>query len=286
MTYNFNPGPAIMPRPVLEHVQQELHDYQGRGMSIMEMSHRSKEYEAINSEAELRFKRLLGVGDGYRVLFMQGGASTQFALVPMNFLAQGQVADYLLTGAWSEKAAEEAEKLGTVHIAGTTREERYCRIPRAAEMQFSANPAYVHLTTNNTIYGTQWHDMPEVGDRMLVADMSSDIMSGPIQADKFGLIYAGAQKNLGPAGVTVVLVRESWLDAAPKTLPTMFRYATYAKNNSLYNTPPVFAVYMLNLVLEWIEGQGGLPAMANPPPRCCSRSRRSTAVVSGLPKTT
>ncbi len=274
MTYNFNAGPAILPQPVLEHAQQELRDFQGGGMSIMEMSHRSKEYEAINGEAEQRFKRLLGVGDSYRVFFMQGGASTQFALLPMNFLPQGQTADYLLTGVWAEKASEEAAKLGTVHIAATTREERYCRIPSQAEIEFSEKPAYVHMTTNNTIYGTQWHVLPEVGDRLLVADMSSDIMSQPLAAEKFALIYAGAQKNLGPAGVTVVLVRESWLATAPKTLPTMFRYATYAKNNSLYNTPPVFAVYMLNLVLEWIEMQGGLTAMA-------AHNQRKAAVVYG-----
>ncbi len=272
MVYNFNAGPAILPQPVLEHVQQELRDYQGRGMSIMEMSHRSKEYEVINAEAEQRFKRLLRVGDSYRVLFMQGGASTQFALVPMNFLAQGQTADYLLTGVWSEKASEEAAKLGMVHIAGTTHEEHYCRIPRPEELKFSEQPAYVHMTTNNTIYGTQWHALPEVGERPLVADMSSDIMSRPLAAEKFALIYAGAQKNLGPAGVTVVLVRESWLATAPKTLQTMLRYATYAKNNSLYNTPPVFAVYMLNLVLQWLEAQGGLTAMAE-------RNQRKAAVL-------
>ena len=261
--YNFNPGPAVLPRPVLEQAQQELLDYQGRGMSILEMSHRSKEYEAINAEAEARFKRLLNVGDGYRVLFLQGGASTQFAMVPLNFLPPGAVADYLLTGAWAEKAYEEAARIGQVHIAASTREEQYRRIPRADEIRLSAAPAYVHITSNNTIYGTQWHTWPDVGDRPLVADMSSDIMSRPFDARRFALIYAGAQKNLGPAGVTVVLIREEWLEraASADTAPTMLRYATHVKHNSLYNTPPVFAVYLTNLVLGWIEASGGLAAM-------------------------
>lgn len=259
--YNFNAGPAILPRPVLEHAQQELLDYQGRGMSILEMSHRAQEYEAINSEAETRFKGLLGLDDDYRVLFLQGGASLQFAMVPLNFLPPGAVADYLLTGTWAEKASEEAAKIGKVHVAASTREQRYARVPRPEELQLSADPAYVHITSNNTIYGTQWHAWPDVGDRPLVADMSSDILSRPLDARRFALIYAGAQKNLGPAGVTVVLIRERWLETAAKTAPTMLRYATHAKNNSLYNTPPVFAVYMLNLVLGWIEASGGLTAM-------------------------
>jgi phosphoserine aminotransferase len=260
--HNFNPGPAILPRSVLEHAQQELLDYQGIGMSILEMSHRSPEYEAINTEAETRFKRLLNLKDGYRVLFVQGGASTQFAMVPLNFLPPGGVADYLMTGVWAEKAYEEAAKIGKPHIAASTQEERYCRVPRLDEIRLSDDPAYVHITSNNTIYGTQWHTWPNVGERRFVADMSSDIMSRPIEADKFDLIYAGAQKNLGPSGVTVVLIRENWLEAAAKTPPTMLRYTTHAKTNSLYNTPPVFAVYLLNLVLGWIEAGGGLEAMA------------------------
>lgn len=262
MVYNFSAGPAVLPRPVLEQAQAELLDYQGRGMSIMEVSHRSKEYEAINTEAEARFKRLLSIGDAYRVLFLQGGASTQFAMVPMNFLPPGRVADYLLTGVWSDKASEEAAKFGEVHIAASTRDENYCRIPRADEIRLSADPVYVHITSNNTIYGTQWHTLPATGDALLVADMSSDIMSRPIDVERFGLIYAGAQKNMGPAGVTAVVVRGDWLERGPTTLPTMLRYATHAKNNSLYNTPPVWAVYMLNLVLDWLERNGGLPAMA------------------------
>jgi phosphoserine aminotransferase len=274
--YNFNPGPAILPRSVLEQAQQEFLDYGGRGMSILEMSHRAKEYEAINAEAEARFKRLLNIESGYRVLFVQGGASLQFAMVPLNFLPPDNVADYLVTGTWSEKASEEAAKIGKVHIAASTREERYCRVPSAGEIQFSERPAYVHITSNNTIYGTQWHTWPETGDRPLIADMSSDILSRPLDASTFDLIYAGAQKNLGPSGVTVVLIRESWLEQASKTPPTMLRYATHAKNNSLYNTPPVFAVYLHNLVLGWIEDNGGLEAMAQ------RNERKATAIYDAI----
>ncbi len=258
---NFNAGPAMLPPPVLEKVQAELRDYQGRGMSIMEMSHRSKEFEAINSGAEAAFKRLLGVGAGYRVLFLQGGASTQFAMVPMNFLPPGATADFLVTGAWSEKAVEEAAAFGQAHVAASTKADNYRRVPRADEIKLSANPAYVHVTSNETIHGNQWHEFPGVGDRPLVADMSSDILSRPFDAGKFSLIYAGAQKNLGPSGVTAVLLRESWLAKANKSVPTMLRYATHVQNNSLYNTPPSFGVYVLNLVLQWIESTGGLAAM-------------------------
>lgn len=261
--YNFNPGPAVLPQPVLEQVQAELIEYQGRGMSILEMSHRSAEYEAINSSAEQQIKRLLDLDDDYRVLFMQGGASTQFALLPLNFLPAGRTADYVLTGSWSEKALSEAGQVGATHVAATAAEGGYTRIPAASELQLSPNPAYLHITSNNTIVGTQWHAVPAVGDVPLVADMSSDILARPFDARAFALVYAGAQKNIGPAGVTVVVVRESWLAAASTGIPAIFRYATYAKNNSLYNTPPVFAVYMLNLVLDWITAQGGLTAMAS-----------------------
>jgi phosphoserine aminotransferase len=259
---NFNAGPAMLPPTVLERVQAELRDYKGSGMSVMEMSHRSEEFEALNADAEARFKRLLGVGDGYRVLFLQGGASTQFAMVPMNFLPPGASADYLMTGAWAEKAYEEAAALGKARAAATTKGDEYRRVPRKEEISIAADPAYVHVTSNETIQGTQWQTFPDVGDRPLVADMSSDILSRPIDAGRFSLIYAGAQKNLGPSGVTAVLLRESWLAKANKAAPTMLRYATHVKNNSLYNTPPSFAVYVLGLVLQWIEDGGGLAAMA------------------------
>jgi phosphoserine aminotransferase len=259
---NFNAGPAMLPPAVLEQVQAELRDYQGTGMSIMEMSHRSKEFEAVNAQAEAAFKRLLGAGDGYRVLFLQGGASTQFAMVPMNFLPPGGTADYLMTGSWAEKAFEEATALGKARAAASTKAEGYRRVPRPEEIDLSREPAYVHLTSNETIQGIQWSALPDVGGRPLVADMSSDILSRPIDAGKFALIYAGAQKNLGPSGVTAVLLRESWLAKANKNVPTMLRYATHVKNNSLYNTPPSFGVYVLNLVLAWVEKLGGLEAMA------------------------
>lgn len=260
--HNFNAGPAILPRPVLEQAQRELLDYRGIGMSVLEISHRSKEYEAINAEAQARFKRLLGIDDEYRVLFMQGGASMQFALAPLNFLPAGATADYLLTGAWAEKAYEEAGKLGQARVAASTRAGGYRRMPHAGEIQLGDSPAYVHMTSNETIQGTQWHAWPDLGDRPLIADMSSDILARPLDARRFDLIYAGAQKNLGPAGVTVVIIRQSWLDRASPPPPTILRYATYAKNDSLYNTPPVYAVYLLNLTLGWIEQSGGLPAMA------------------------
>jgi phosphoserine aminotransferase len=272
--FNFNAGPAMLPPSVLEQAQAELRDYQGCGMSIMEMSHRSKEYEAINTQAETRFKRLLGVGDGYRVLFVQGGASSQFAMVPMNFLTPGATADYLMTGAWAEKAYDEASALGQTRIAASTKDGGYRRVPRPDELHLSPEPAYVHLTSNETIQGIQWHALPDVGDRPLVADMSSDILSRPFDAGRFALLYAGAQKNLGPSGVTVVLLREAWLPKANKAIPTMLRYATHVKNNSLYNTPPSFGVYMLNLVLEWIENTGGLSAMAE-------RNARKAQIVYG-----
>lgn len=274
--YNFNPGPAALPLPVLEQARQELLDYQGRGMSILEMSHRSKEYEAINAQVEARVKALLGLDDAYRVLLLQGGASMQFAMLPLNFLPAGATADYLLTGAWAEKALEEAAKLGQTHVAASTKEENYRRIPAAAEMTLSAQPAYVHLTSNNTIYGTQWQQFPEVSAAPLVADMSSDILSRPFDANRFALIYAGAQKNIGPAGVTVVIVRQSWLEQAAKTAPVILRYATYAKNNSLYNTPPVFAVYLTNLALGWIEAQGGLASVA------ATNTRKAAAVYAAI----
>jgi phosphoserine aminotransferase len=260
---NFNAGPAMLPAPVLEQVQAELLDYQGRGMSIMEMSHRSKEYEAINTQAEATIKRLLGLGEGYRVLFLQGGASGQFAMVPLNFLPAHATADYLVMGTWGEKAQEEAATLGKATVAATTRADNYTRVPTADEIKLSPHPAYVHLTSNETIQGVQWPTFPDVGDRHLVADMSSDFLSRPFDASRSSLIYAGAQKNLGPAGVTAVLLRESWLEQASKTLPVVLRYATHVKNNSLYNTPPCFAVYVVNLVLQWLDKQGGLTAIAD-----------------------
>ena len=262
-TLNFNAGPAMLPPTVLEKVQSELRDYQGRGMSIMEMSHRSKEFEAINKRAEATMKRLLGVADDYRVLFLQGGASTQFAMVPMNFLRPGAAAEFLVNGSWAEKAVDEAANLGQARVAATTKADAYRRVPNPDEIKLGADPAYVHLTSNETIQGVQWPAFPKFDGIPMVADMSSDILSRPIDAGRFSLIYAGAQKNLGPSGVTVVVLRESWLETANKGVPTMLRYATHVKNDSLYNTPPSFGVYVLDLVLQWVEEIGGLGAVAN-----------------------
>ncbi len=256
--FNFNAGPAALPVEVLIEAQSELLNYKETGMSIMEISHRSKPYEAINAEAESNMKELLGLGDDYRVLFLQGGASTQFAMIPMNFLPEGRTADYILTGAWSEKALKEAKLFGNTHVAATTADGNYKRVPSMEEIKLSENPAYVHITSNNTIFGTQWDELPSFGDIPLIADMSSDILNKPFNAKNFTLIYAGAQKNLGPSGVTVVIIRKDWLENNPKAIPTMMRYETHAKNDSMYNTPPVFSVYMLNLVLRWLKGQGGL----------------------------
>ncbi len=259
--YNFNPGPSALPLSVLEHAQQELLDYQGTGMSVMEMSHRSKEYEAINQQAIDRAKALYGLGDDYRVLFVQGGASLQFAMVPMNFLHSGKVGNYVMTGSWSEKALKEAKLIGAAHEAASTKGEGYTRIPTAAEIAISDNAAYVHTTLNNTIFGTQWHYTPDTGDVPLISDVSSDLFSRPLELAKYALVYGGAQKNFGPSGVTMVLVRASLLEQENPAIPVILRYSTHESNNSLYNTPPTFGVYLVGLILGWIEQQGGLAAV-------------------------
>ena len=259
--FNFNAGPATLPLVVLEEAQSELLNFKGTGMSVMENSHRTKEYEAINSEAEALVKELLDVPENYRVLFLQGGASTQFAAVPMNLVSPDSHADYILTGAWAEKAYKEASKFVKTNVAASTQDENFNRIPRTDEIKVSDAPAYVHLCSNNTIFGTQWQSFPDLGDVPLVGDMSSDILSRRFDVSKFALIYAGAQKNLGPSGVTVVIIRKDLLEGIPSNIPTMLRYDIHAKNDSLYNTPPSFSVYMVNLVLRWIKNSGGLAAM-------------------------
>ncbi len=258
--FNFNAGPATLPLAVLEEAQSELLNFKGTGMSVMENSHRSKEYQAINSETEALVKELLSVPENYRVLFLQGGGSTQFAAVPMNLVSSDSHADYILTGAWAEKAYKEASKFAKTNVAASTKEENYTRIPRTDEIKLSKDPAYVHLCSNNTIFGTQWQAFPDLGDVPLVGDMSSDIMSRRFDVSKFALIYAGTQKNLGPAGVTVVIIRKDLLDSIPTNIPTMLRYDIHSKNDSLYNTPPCFSVYMVNLVLRWLKNNGGLVA--------------------------
>ncbi|MCL6591286.1 MAG: 3-phosphoserine/phosphohydroxythreonine transaminase [Firmicutes bacterium] len=260
--YNFNPGPAALPLAVLEQVQKELLDFKGTGMSILEISHRSKEYEEVNTEAEALMKELLGAPDNYRVLFLQGGASTQFAMVPLNYLLPGSEADYVITGGWAEKAYEEAAKIGKANIAASSKGTNFDRIPKLNEIKLSSNPAYVHITTNNTLYGTEWHTLPDFPGKTLIADMSSNFLSKPVDISKFGLIYAGAQKNVGPAGVTIVIIRQDLIEKANKNnVPTMLQYGIHAKNNSLYNTPPVFAVYIVNLVLKYLKNNGGLEAI-------------------------
>lgn len=259
--YNFNAGPAAIPLAVLERAQQEFVDFQGSGMSIMEMSHRGAIYEGVHNETEQLLKKLLNVPDGYKVLFLQGGASTQFAMLPMNLLGQGQVASYVMTGSWADKAIKEAKLIGETHIAASSEADKFMRIPALDEIEIPAHAAYLHLTSNETIEGTQFASYPDTGNVPLIGDMSSDILCRPVDVSKFGMIYAGAQKNLGPSGVTVVIAREDLISESPKTIPTMLRYDTHFKNNSLYNTPPSFSIYMVNQTLKWIEEQGGLEAI-------------------------
>ncbi|HVP07800.1 MAG TPA: 3-phosphoserine/phosphohydroxythreonine transaminase [Candidatus Acidoferrum sp.] len=261
--FNFNPGPAIIPREVLETVQKELLDFKGTGMSVLEISHRSAEYEEVNNAAVALMLEVMGLGPNYKVLFVGGGASTQFAMVPMNFLHKGITAAYVDTGAWANKAIKEGKIIGNVNVVASAKEAdgKYKRIPKASEIKVPSDAAYLHITSNNTIFGTQWHWWPEPGNVPLICDMSSDILSRKLDFSKFALIYAGAQKNLGPAGVTVIVIREDMLAKCAEGLPTMFNYNTHAKNVSLYNTPPVFGVYMVRLVLEWIKKQGGLTAV-------------------------
>ncbi|HUP39110.1 MAG TPA: 3-phosphoserine/phosphohydroxythreonine transaminase [Vicinamibacterales bacterium] len=261
--FNFSAGPAVLPVPVLEQAQRDLVSLPDVGMSILEVSHRSKVFEDVLARAEADIRQLANVPSNYRVLFLQGGASLQFTMVPMNLLAQGATADYVVTGAWSAKAVDEAKKIGNVHVAGTTKSEQFTRIPRADEIVLTPGAAYVHMTSNNTIYGTEWKSLPEVGDLPLVSDTSSDMFSRPIDVARHGLIYAGAQKNMGPAGVTVVIVREDLLARSVASLPVMLSYAVHAENGSMYNTPPVFAIYILGLVTRWLIDQGGLTEIAD-----------------------
>jgi phosphoserine aminotransferase len=237
-------------------------DVGGTGMSVMEHSHRGKAYEAIHNEAIALVRELLGVGDDYHVLLLQGGATQQFAVVPLNLLRAGQSADYVITGHWSKRALAEAKPLGTVRVAATTEQNgKYPRVATEADLALDPSAAYVHITSNNTIEGTQYHQFPRTGSVPLVADMSSDIMWRPFDVSQFGVIYAGAQKNLGPSGVTLVIVRQDLVEAGRTDIPSIFAYGTHAKNNSLYNTPPTFGVYMLRNVLDWLKSLGGLGAM-------------------------
>ncbi|MEX2463295.1 MAG: 3-phosphoserine/phosphohydroxythreonine transaminase, partial [Balneolaceae bacterium] len=255
--HNFSAGPATLPLSVLEKAEKELVNYRGKGASIIEMSHRGPEYTEINEQATERLKRITGADDDWEILFLQGGASTQFLMAPQNFLNKGQTADYIDTGAWSTKAIKEAKLFGNVHVPFSGKDENYSAIPTDDQLNLSENPVYTHFTSNNTIFGTQFRKEPSTNGSLLVCDASSDFLSRPIDLDKYGLIYAGAQKNLGPSGVTVVMIRKSFLEnQVTEVMPTMLNYKTHIQK--LFNTPPVFAVYMVNYVLEWVEGKGGL----------------------------
>ena len=260
--YNFSAGPAVLPLPVLEEAQRDLIVLPGVGMSVMEISHRSKAFEDRLNGAIDDIRALAAIPANYKILMLQGGASLQFSMVPMNLLTAGASADYIDTGSWADKAIKEAKKVGTVNVAATTKADGYNRVPSQSELKLTRGAAYVHVTTNNTIEGTQWQALPDAGDVPLVADTSSDMFSRPIDVGRCGLIYAGAQKNLGPSGVTLVIIREDLLARSADTLPTMLNYSVHAENNSLYNTPNTFGIYILGLTVKWLRSQGGLQAVA------------------------
>jgi phosphoserine aminotransferase len=259
--FNFSAGPAVLPVEVLEEAQRDLIALPGVGMSILEISHRSKPFDDVIEGCEADLRALAAIPANYHVLFLQGGASLQFSMVPMNLLPPGGSADYIVTGSWSEKAVKEAKRVGTVKIAATTAADNYARVPKQSELTLNPAAAYVHYTTNNTIFGTEWHNVPDVGRVPLVADTSSDMFSRPIDIGKFGLIYAGAQKNLGPSGLTLVIIRDDLVSRTPASLATMLQYGVHVENKSMYNTPPVFGVYIMRLVLKWLLKEGGLPAI-------------------------
>lgn len=259
---NFYAGPATLPLPVLEQIRDELVDYQGMGLSLIETSHRSKEYDEVHNGAVSLIKELLAVPDNYKILFLGGGATLQFSMIPLNFLGEGRSCDFTLTGSWAKKAFVDSKKHGTVNVLFDGAESNFTKTPDASSLNITPDAAYLHITSNETIQGTEWHDFPDTGDVPLIADMSSDIMSRPLPIGKFGMIYAGAQKNLGPAGVAIVILREDLLERCPDTLTAYLNYKTHADKNSLYNTPPVFSIYAVKLVLEWVKAQGGLSAMA------------------------
>lgn len=260
--YNFNPGPAVLPEPVLKEVQENLMSLPGVGMSVLEISHRSEIFESILNETIQNLRRLANIPDNYKILFLGGGASLQFSMVALNLMPPKNKADYIVTGSWSKKAVKEAKRVGEVNIAATTEGENFKRIPKQEELKLTSDVSYVHYTSNNTIYGIEWHYIPDVGNVPLVCDASSDIFSRPIDVSKFALIYAGAQKNLGPAGVTLVIIREDLLERSQDSLHTMLNYKVHAENNSLYNTPPVFGIYIIGLVAKWLISLGGLEAIA------------------------
>ncbi len=256
--FNFNPGPAILPEPVLESTSKAVLNFANTGMSIMEVSHRSKEFDALLVETESLLTEIMGIPENYKVLFLQGGASQQFAMIPINLLADGKTADYIDTGNFSKNAIKEAVKIGKVNIAASTKDDAYTRVPEQSELKLTPDAAYLHITSNNTIEGSQWKTFPVAGNVPLVADMSSDILSKPIDVSKFGIIYAGAQKNMGPAGVTIVIIRKDLADLCPDSVSNILQYTTHIKNNSCFNTCPVTAIFVVHEVMRWLKDMGGL----------------------------
>ena len=256
--YNFSAGPAVLPLDVLEKAQKELVTYGESGMSVMEMSHRSKEYGSIINNAESTLREIMNIPDNYKVLFLQGGASLQFAMVPLNLMTKNKKADFIDTGVWSSKAIGEAKKFGQVNVVASSKADTYSHIPKYKDSDFDKDADYVYICSNNTIYGTKFDRLPNTGDVPLVADMSSIILSEEIDVSQYGVIFAGSQKNMGPAGVTVVIIREDLIGNAQEHIPAMLDYAVHAKAESMYNTPPTYTIYMLGLVFEWIKDQGGV----------------------------
>ncbi len=257
--YNFSAGPAILPEEVLLEAQKDFYSYKGQGLSVMEMSHRSKTYDNIIKEAEADLRKLLNIGDNYSVLFLQGGATLQFSMVPMNIMKAK--ADYIVTGSWAKKAVKEAKRVGTVNIAASTESENFARIPKQEELKLDPEASYVHFTSNNTIFGTQYHKEPEVGNVPLVCDTSSDMLHKKIDINKYALIYAGAQKNMGPSGCTLVIIRKDLLERSSDNLHTYLNYKIHEEKESLYNTPPTYSIYIMGLVFKWLLNMGGLDKM-------------------------
>ena len=260
--YNFSAGPSVLPESVLNRAAAEMLDYQGSGQSVMEMSHRSKVYDAIIKECEALLREVMNIPDNYKVLFLQGGASSQFAMIPLNLLGKSGKADFILTGQWATKAYKEAARYGEAKVIASSKDKTFSYIPSWDEADFTKDADYFHICMNNTIYGTRFTELPQTGNVPLVADISSCILSEPIDVSKFGILYAGAQKNMGPAGLTVVIIREDLIGNAQEITPTMFNYATHADNDSMFNTPPCYAIYICKLVLEWLRDEiGGLAKM-------------------------
>ncbi len=270
--FNFSAGPAMLPEPVLQEAAQEMLDYRGTGMSVMEMSHRSKAYQAIIDAAEADLRDLMCIPQNYKVLFLQGGASQQFAMIPMNLMKNG-VADYIVTGQWAKKACQEAKKYGTVNVIASSEDENFSYIPDCRDLPVTPDSDYVYICENNTIYGTKFKELPNTKGKVLVSDVSSCFLSEPVDVNQYGLLYGGVQKNIGPAGVVIVIIREDLIsDEVPSFVPTMLRYSVHAENGSMYNTPPTYGIYICGKVFQWLKQTGGLEAMAE-------RNREKAAIL-------